>query len=291
MIDHRPYAFVTVAYDGETGLLRLQARSMRLYCPPDLVDEIIVVDNSQRATSNRWRTDLLYHYGKLARLVRFISRAELVTIPAGAGGWWTQQVLKIKTAEVIRSERYVLLDAKNHLISQLARDFLETEAGLPRINGHSFIKDPMRNFLERTLSYFGLSPELYLNWFTRTTTPFTILASEARALVQYLEDREGKPFALTFLEKQLTEFFLYSGFLESKGILKSSYDLTQPHCAQFWHARGLFPSVTDATRFLRNPNRTYQDYNGRVYPWPMGYLVFHFDQRWKTALTRRGTHV
>jgi hypothetical protein len=335
MMDPLRYTFVTVGFAGDTGLLRLQARSMRLYCPADLVDEIIVVDNSQPAASNRWRAELLHHYGKLSKLVRFISGAEVVTMPVDAGGWWTQQVLKIKIAELIRSERYVLLDAKNHLISQLGLDFLETAAGLPRINGHSFIKDPMRDFLERTLSYFGLNRELYLNWFTRTTTPFTILTSEARSLVQYLEDREGKPFALAFLEKQPTEFFLYSGFLEAKGILKSSYDLNQPHCAQiwgetasetgcaeaihnaenancpfmtvhreaitkmdrrgraivaeFWHARGLFPSVIDATRFLRDPNRTYQDYNGRVYPWPMGYFVFHFDQRWKTAFRRRGT--
>jgi hypothetical protein len=327
--NRHPYTFVTVAYDGETGLLRLQARSLRLYCPPDLVDEIIVVDNSQPATSNRWRSDLLRQYGALARLVRFITAAELVSIPADAGGWWSQQILKIKAAEVVRSECYVLLDAKNHLIGRLDRDFLETAAGLPRINGHSFTHDPMRNFLERTLSYFGLNPELYLNWFTRTTTPFIILTSEARSLVQYLEQRECKPFALAFLEKQPTEFFLYSCFLESKGTLKSSYDLTQPHCAQiwkeaaneagcveairkaknancpfmsvhreaiakmdergraivaeFWHQRGLFPSVIDATRFLRDPNRAYQDYNGRVYPWPLGYFVSHFDQRWRTA--------
>ena len=325
------YTFVTVGFAGEAGLLRLQARSMRLYCPADLVDEIIVVYNSQPAASNRWRADLLYQYGRLADLVRFIPGADLAAMPADAGGWWTQQVLKIKVAEVIRSQRYVLLDAKNHLISQLRSGFLETAAGLPRLNGYPHINPQMRNLLGRTLSYLGVNPEPHLEWFTRTSTPFTILTSEARDLVRYIEEREDKPFASVFLEKELAEFYLYSGFLESKGILTGSYDFTQPHCAQiwgetaneagcaeairkaemadcpffsvhrkaiakmdergraalawFWHARGLFPSVLDATRFLSDPNRTHQAFNGRVFPWPLGYLLFPIDRRWKTALT------
>jgi hypothetical protein len=55
--------------------------------------------------------------------------------------------------------------------------------------------------------------------------------------------------------------------------------------AKFWHAHGLFPSVNDATRFLRDPNRTYQNSNGRVFPRPTGYLIFLIRQRWKTAST------
>jgi hypothetical protein len=149
-----------------------------------------------------------------------------------------------------------------------------------------------------------------------------MLASEACDLVRYIEDREGKPFASAFLEKKMTEFFLYSGFLESKGILKSSYDVNQQHnaavwaekadaagcaevirkaetlgcafmavhsraiakmdergraiVAEFWHARGLFPSVNDGIRFLRDPNRTYQNCKGRVFPWPTGFVVSRF---------------
>jgi hypothetical protein len=86
-MDPRRYTFVTVGYRGETGLLLLQARSMRLYCPAHLVEEIIVVDNSQPAASNRWRAEVLHHYGRLAKLVRFIPAAQLATMPAEAGGW------------------------------------------------------------------------------------------------------------------------------------------------------------------------------------------------------------
>ena len=37
---------------------------------------------------------------------------------------------KIKVAEIIRSDRYVVLDAKNHLIGQLRRDFVVQGMGL-----------------------------------------------------------------------------------------------------------------------------------------------------------------
>jgi hypothetical protein len=331
----RRYTFVTVGYGAEAGLLRLQARSMRLFCPADLVDEIIIVDNSQPAASNRWRADLLQQYGNLAKLVRFIPSADLATMPVTADGWWTQQVLKIKVADVIRSERYVVLDAKNHLISKLRRDFLETQTGVPRLNGHAYENKPqMLDFLKRTLSYFGVDPEPHLKWFTRTATPFTILVSEACDLMRTMEERECKPFSSALLERELTEFFLYAGFLESKGILKSSYDLTQPHCehiwgetaneagcvnairkaekkdcpffsvhrkalanmdekgraavAEFWCARGLFPSVKDAIRFLRDPNKIRQDSGGRVFLSPMEYAVSRFGERWRTAFTRGG---
>jgi hypothetical protein len=317
-MDRRRYTFVTVGFAGESGLLSLQARSMRLYCPTELTEEIIVVDNSIPPVSSGWQDRLLHQYGHLAELVRFVQGVRLIGIADDTAGWWAQQVLKIRVSEIIRSERYVLLDAKNHLISPLKRDFLETVAGQPRINGHSFIKDPMRSFLECTLRYLGVDPNPHLEWFTRTTTPFTMLTREARDLARYLNEREGDRIILAFQEKKLTEFFLYSGFLLSKGWLTNLYELTQPHSAQiwgetadwvgcaegirkakgsdspfmavhskamkgmdrngravvakFWHTRRLFPSAADGIRFLRDPNRTYQSYHGRVVPWPFARL-------------------
>jgi hypothetical protein len=107
---------------------------MRLYCPPELIDEIIIVDNTSPG-SGKWRDDLLRHYGSLACFVRIVPAANIAVMPASTGGWYTQQVLKIKVAETIRSDRYVVLDAKSHLIRRLGREFLETPTGQPRMNG------------------------------------------------------------------------------------------------------------------------------------------------------------
>jgi hypothetical protein len=234
MTDSLRYSFVTVGFPGEAGLLRLQARSLRLYCPVHLVEEIILVDNSQSNAAGNWTHNLLHHYGALAPLVRIVPAAQLAIFAPETGGWWTQQLLKIKVANVVRSPRCVLLDAKNHLIRPLTRDFLETPSGQPRINGHSFLNDPMREFLQNTLQYLGLDPAPHLSWFTRTTTPFTMLTSEARALDELLQAREGSQLAAAFQKNKLTEFFLYSGFLLCKGPLANAYDLDQPHCIQIW---------------------------------------------------------
>jgi hypothetical protein len=229
----RRYSFVTVRFEGDAGLLDLQARSMRQYCPRDLVDEIIIVDNSCQG-STRWQGGLLRQYGDLADRVQFIPAAVIAAIPKEANGWFSQQVLKIKVAEIVRSDRYVLLDAKNHLVSPLGREFLESSTGQPRTNGYPYGDQPMLEYLERTLQYLGLDPQAHVSWFTRTTTPFILLAGEARELVEYIEEREGRSFAAAFLDRGLSEFFLYAGFLELKGTLREIYDITQPHEPQVW---------------------------------------------------------
>jgi Family of unknown function (DUF6492) len=320
----RRYSFVTVGFEGDAGLLCLQARSMRLYCPPELIEEIIIVDNWSSG-AKKWRSNLLQQYGSLARFVRILPAASIVAIPAGASGWYTQQVLKIKVAETIRSERYVVLDAKNHMIKQLGREFLETPTGQPRINGKPYTNHPMREFLERTLEYLGLDPQTHISWFTRTHPPFTILTDEARELIRHVEQKEAGPFASAFLDRKLSEFFLYSGFLVSKGTLRSIYNLEQPEEAQvwpgdasesacakaivrttqtespfmtvhrqaiakmdqrgqqliadFWYSRGLFATAKDGVRFLRDPNRSYQNRDGQVVSWPMSQIVSRFSSR------------
>jgi len=44
----------------------------------------------------------------------------------------------------------------------------------------------------------------------------------------------------------------------------------------FWHFRGLFASTKDGIRFLRNPNRSYQNPEGRVVSWPVSRIAARF---------------
>jgi hypothetical protein len=317
----RRYSFVTVGFEGDAGLLNLQARSMRMFCPPELIEEIIIVDNSSPGSRN-WRDELLHQYGNHAGFVRIVPAASIVAISKDTNGWLTQQILKIKVASIVRSERYVILDAKNHLIARLGLEFLETPTGQPRANGYPYFDHFMRQYLERTLDYLGIDPKPHISWFIRTHTPFIMLTNEASELVRNVEQREARPFASVFLDRKLSEFFLYSGFLVSKGTLQQIYDLTQTHepqvwpenadeqgCAEairnaeqtgcpfitvhrralakmnkngqtlladFWHSRGLFASTKDGLRFLRDPNRSYQNPEGRVVSWPVSRIAAHF---------------
>src|SRR5215469_10750422 len=45
------FTFVTVVFEAEYDLLSLQARSMRLYCPLEIVQGILVIDNSRTPIS------------------------------------------------------------------------------------------------------------------------------------------------------------------------------------------------------------------------------------------------
>ncbi len=314
----RRYSFVTIGFGGDAGLLQLQARSMKLFCPADVVEEIVIVDNSS-SLSNSWQQKVVGQYGHLADAVKIVPADSIACIPADTHGWFAQQILKIMVAKVIRSERYLIMDAKNHLIKGLTREYLETPAGRPRMSGHSYADHPMREFLERTLEYLHIEAQAHIGWFPRTDTPFTAVTSETSDLVSHIEKAEKRMFAEAFLDKRLSEFFLYSGFLISRGSLWKVYERSDmqeaqiwPESAQesgcakaiqaagqtlcpfltvhrraieamgskgkqvlarFWHERRLFASVNDGIRFLRDPNRSYQDCSGRVTSWPFSAVV------------------
>jgi hypothetical protein len=245
MSRHR-YAFITVAHAADFGLLALQARSMACFCPLDLVHEILIVENFDAGAAMDWRGELLAAYGPLAPVVWFVDAATIAPMEARHGGWWRQQVLKLTAARVVTAERYLVLDAKNHLFRPLTRDFLETPAGQPRLNGYGFEKHSLKDALIRTLGYFSIDATPFIAHFTRTSTPFLMLTAVALEIVAYVEAREHRPFAEAFLDRRLTEFFLYAAYLQSRGLLASTYSMSQPFCAQIWEYSATEAGVREA---------------------------------------------
>jgi hypothetical protein len=92
-----------------------------------------------------------------------------------------------------------------------------TSDGRPCVNAYSYKKHPLRPKLELVLDYLGLSAAAHVDFFTATVTPYTFKTQWVRELV--LEVGEGsKPrFAQEFVAKELTEFFLYAGWLVRTG--------------------------------------------------------------------------
>src|SRR5947207_402930 len=119
------YTLVTVAHRDDLKFLHLQARSLQLYLSRDLAAEILVVKNPRAKQATKWPGSLRREYGDLADLVRFIEAKEIAEIPAAASGWFSQQILKLMVSQVVNTDRYLLLDAKNHLVFPLTRNFLE----------------------------------------------------------------------------------------------------------------------------------------------------------------------
>jgi Family of unknown function (DUF6492) len=219
------YSFVTVAYIGDNGLMRLQARSLARYLDPVLAAEILVVENHQFGDAPRWRGALLYEYGSLAGKVRFVEARDLAEIPRNMSGWFSQQILKLLASSVVSTDRYVILDGKNHLVRPLTESFLSAPSGLIRSYLMNYENHPMRSFLENSLSYFSLNLDEYISSFTPTATPFVVSTQLVRDLVRYIESRESKSFAEAFVGSNYnrSEFFLLSAYILSTGKHLSDY--------------------------------------------------------------------
>lgn len=232
----RRFTFVTICFEGDAGLMRLQARSMALYCDPSLVHEVVVIDNFAGGAGAGWATQLLDLYGPLSRSVRIVPAPEVSDL-AGVSGWIGQQALKLAIAATVKSDRYVVLDAKNHLARPLLREFLETDGPdhRPRINGYPYRPDhPLAEHLARTCAYAGLDADQARHFFVRCSTPFTMITWVALAIAREVEAREGKPLARALADLGLTEFFLYGARLRADWRSPAIYDWGQPFTADLW---------------------------------------------------------
>lgn len=198
--------FVTVVFESELRLLDLQARSFQRYLRSDQVDQILVIDNCRRPLR---REPFLRSYGDHAAAVRFVRPEQLTTVKAT--GWQVQQVLKLAVADLVGTEHYVTLDAKDHFVAPVPDDYFVAD-GRAKVPAYSFAGHPLRPALERVLAYLGLDPSEYLEHFPATVTPFPLHTATVKDLREYITQRSGRRFAEEFVGQGLTEFFLYSGY-------------------------------------------------------------------------------
>ena len=224
------FTFVTVVFEAEYDLLSLQARSMRLYCPLEIVQGILVIDNSRTPISLNRQDRIRREYGHLSHFVQFVRYKQLAKMPCG---WWTQQVAKLLVSRIVQSKKYVVLDAKFHLIGELSREFLESPDGRLRMTMRDYRTDAMRAHLETVLSYLSIDADL--ERFPRSAPPFGFYTEIVRTLITSLSSEQNRRFEDVFLENYLTEFFLYMGFIVRSGLaLNSLYEFNQPHCSTIW---------------------------------------------------------
>lgn len=235
MLAGRKYTFVTVAHEEDWEVLRLQARSMHLYLPGDLVAEIIVIENSTSPALVEFRRVLWGEYGNLAGKVRFRSAGEIAAVPDHTEGWLSQQILKLMIATEVATDRYVLLDAKNHLVFPLQRNFLEVANKIPSWL-ENYETHVMRPYLERSVRYFGMNPDQCLRAFPPTITPYTLPTALVRDLVRSVVERERKAFPVAFLDLGFCEFFLFAAFIGTLGKTDELYDFSGMSCPIIWES-------------------------------------------------------
>lgn len=221
------YTICIVAHETDYDALCFQAQSFSKYLSRLLVEQIIIIENPKLSDHRK----LKQQYGRLKDLVQIIPGEALAPSEAFRWtGWWSQQILKLMVADIVKTERYVCLDAKNTLVFPLKRNFLEKN-GKPRSFHVDYTDHSSLRWLKHSLGYFNL-PDVCAKSFVPTVTPFVMITKAVLELIDHVEAREGMSFATAFLDHQLTEFFLYASFMLARGRL--DYDFSGQECHTVW---------------------------------------------------------
>jgi hypothetical protein len=228
------YTLVTVVCRVDYPLLRLQARSLSRYLRPGPADEIWVIANQGLQGTNDWQEPVLQDYGPLADRVRFLDALDVAAIPDTIPGWVSQQILKLMVARLVTTDRYVVLDAKNHLVFPLHSGFFEV-GGKLRSTRRNYEGHPMYRYLTGSLRYFGIDEQQVLDSFLPTVTPFVFTVHLVRGLLDAVNERERRPFPMAFGNLGTTEFLLFGTYLCTlPGGIEEVYDLSSRACPAVW---------------------------------------------------------
>ncbi|GEL94978.1 DUF6492 family protein [Cellulomonas composti] len=242
--------FVTPVFEAELLLLELQARSFARHLEPG--HPVVVLDNTARGLSAQARRRLLAAYGPHAGSVRLLRPDEVCALPT-ASGWRSQQVLKLAVAALVDTAAYVTLDAKNHLVAAPEPGTFVGPDGRPRVRAYGYRTHPLRPALEHVLTYLGLPVEDALDRFAATVTPFTLEVATVLAVTADVAARAGRPFAQEFVERELTEYFLYAGWLLRRdGTLERALELTDDANPVVWPRAATLEGVREVVETARS---------------------------------------
>ena len=252
------YTFVTVIYEDDYSAMTLQACTIYMFLPLEMVDRIIIIDNSSE--ENLFNIDrVLPHYGSLDACVTVIRRRDLT--PIDTAGWHVQQLLKLEVAKRVSTKRYVVLDAKNHLCYPVPFDFFERPDGTLKTFLENYTLHAMRKTLENVLSFWALDPKL-IEAYPPTHTPFCFEQQKVLDMLNFIE-RKGRPFSSIFLEEGLTEFFTYSGYLIKTGV-QIDYQATKT--GGVWDTDSGDEDVRRQLRYNRVQSRPFFSVHRRAIP-------------------------
>ena len=176
----------TVCYTPELHLLKLQARSMSRHLESSGVGKIWIILNEPdpRRAARYFDRHIAPEYGSHLAKVELLVRDDVAQGLPEDNGSRTQQVLKLRIADRILENNYLVLDAKNHFVRKVsaASFFNEASCYLGWRTNHR--RGGRHERLFRTAyAYFGLDPEPFINSSPATVTPFGIRTSRAMSLV------------------------------------------------------------------------------------------------------------
>jgi ADP-glucose pyrophosphorylase len=219
---------VTVGFTGEMRLLQLQARSLRLYADPAMINRIYIVCNDKafRPFQRFVRKHVLPEYGPLADKVTILDYRTIIGRKINKTGWRSQQVLKLLMARYVEADQFLILDSKNHFIRPVSSSTFISPRGKLRMYQMD-INEAFRNHLNAACSYFGVVDGPVNEKIFPTATPFVMSTRVTQDLLKYVEQREGTDFTTFFLpNRSFNEFYFYQAYILSKDkLIETLYEV------------------------------------------------------------------
>ena len=200
---------ITVVFQEEIAILRVQAQSIDLYCTPDLVRDIHVIVNDSAAVAEQIDTAW---WGQFQDRVHIITRDQFNTTWVD-NGWVSQQALKIAGAARAWSDWAMVMDAKTILVRPVDHQLWDADG---RLRSGSFeiysVFYPARDIVN-SLFDINLTSQLGPGG-----VPFFFKTDLVRSMISAVEQRTGESFIPWFqAQGRLTEFILYSGYVAACG--------------------------------------------------------------------------
>lgn len=206
----------TVCFGEELGLLRLQARSVRLFMGQNLLGIIHLVVNEEgfEQVQKHIQTHVLPEYGPLASHVKIYPYRTLSGKKLKKLGWRSQQAFKLLISQQIQSADYLVLDCKNHFIRPVSGESIWHPDGRMKIAPRPIHKKFLADY-RQACAYFDLPPASEeAVW--PAVTPFPMKTKLVRDMIEHLEKRQNKSFTDVFMKSpRVTEFYLLYAYLQA----------------------------------------------------------------------------
>ena len=203
---------VTVVFEDELAALKIQARSIDVYGQNIGTIFVVInddVDLGSQIDRNWW--------GIWQEHVQVINRSAFGE-QWSTNGWVSQQVLKLMTATVSSAAWSMILDAKTFFVKPMLK--FDSFPAVGQLDIYS-VFGPSQKIVNEL---FGIELDKQLG---PGGVPFVINTQQVRDMVTWIELHTKQNFVEWFQNQgMLTEFILYSGWIQYCGVFDSLYNVT-----------------------------------------------------------------
>ena len=216
------FDIVTVVFQDELPILKVQAESVNLYGQEIGIQNIFVVVNDNDDVVDQ--IDPVW-WGNLSTRVKIIPRS-FFNCEFVENGWVSQQVLKVLASALSTNQYSMILDAKTILVKPATFDLL-----LPggKIAGGVYpIQKVFRPSAQIVNELFGVEVDRNGGL---SGVPFLFKNDHIQSMIVEIEQRTTQKFPKWFQDQgMVTEYILYAGYCKYLyGTLDKVYSMTKPY--------------------------------------------------------------